>query len=301
MNLSIPGIRIHREWDDRASIYCPVHKGGQEARPAAYIYFRRGTWRCHACGQGGPLSQLLENLGMDGDKARQLASDLKEIAPRDAPRRVALPACPEYYLGAFNRRPLNLVKAGFAREVLDEMEVGFDDTRSRVIYTVRSESGILHGVVGGAILPEDHPEYPLYYGTEPKYLAYGPNQGFPFQVNPKWTLWNHNRIQGQPQERPAVVVEGFKALLWVRMAGFPKVVATYGAAYESGQVDLIHGIGSSILLFLDNDAPGRAATKRLRADLRRRMPGVGLVRYPRPVKQPDDLTLDEVRTSLDRG
>jgi len=301
LRVSIPGVRVAKVKEDRALIYCPLHKGGDEKRPAAYIYFGSGTWRCHACGRGGPLKQLFEQLGINTDESGRVIGDLRSLAPSRQFRNAEHPTCPEYYLGAFNRRPLNLVRAGFTREILDRMEVGFDSVRTRVIYTVRSTDGKLHGVVGGAVVPETHTDYRLLYGEEPKYLAYGPNQGFPFQVDPKWTLWNHRSVLAMNDSRPLVVVEGFKALMWVMMAGFEKVVALFGAAYESHQMRLIASLCWPVLLFLDNDGAGRDATRRLQADLRKRTAGVGVVRYPRDVKQPDDLTFGEVATCLDRG
>jgi 5S rRNA maturation endonuclease (ribonuclease M5) len=299
LRVNIPGIRIHKPYDDRVSIYCPIHKEGSEKRPAAYIYFGSGTWRCHACGRGGKIEELLEQLGIDSSEAGRVASDLRSLAPSKQTARIEHPACPEFYLGAFNRRPLNLINAGYTRKVLDDMEVGFDDVRKRVIYTVRSMKGVLHGVVGGAVVKEMDPGYFLYYSNEPKYLAFGPRQGFPFQVDPKWTLWNGQRVAKMTDhDRPVVVVEGFKALMWVLMAGYDKVVATFGAAYEQGQVELIGQLGCPVLLFLDNDTAGRYATRRLRMDLRKRMSGVGTVRYPRDARQPDDLTFGEVIASL---
>lgn len=299
MRLDIPGLRVAKAGNDRALIYCPIHKGGREQRPAAYIYYRSGTWRCHACGRGGPVKDLLMSLGFGDDQASRVVSDLKTAAPSESSQKREYPTCPEYYLGAFGRRPLTLVNAGFDRKVLDHMEVGFDESRTRVIYPVRSEAGKLHGVVGGAVFPESDPRYPVYYGTEPKYLAYGPRQGFPYQLNPKWTLWNYKSLADRKDfQQPLVVVEGFKALLWVLMAGIDKVVATFGTAYETKQVDLLARMGCPILLFLDNDPAGREATLRLQKDLRRRTSGIGVVTYPRPVRQPDDLTAEEVKQCL---
>jgi len=300
LKTSLPGVRIHKVTNDRIYAYCPFHKGGRETRPAMVVYLDNARWKCHACGEQGSVAELMTRLGMQDFEAKRVAKDVLGMQGTSSRQRsVEHPTCPEYHLGPFNRRPLNLIKTGFSREVIDEMEVGFDVGRSRVIYPVRSPKGQLHGVVGGAVYPEISPDYQTFYGEEPKYLAYGKPQGFPFQLDPKWTLWNYHKVWAADAPAPVVVVEGFKALLWVRMAGIRNVVALFGTAFEEGQVSLLARLGRpGYLLFLDNDKPGRAAASKLQAALREMSSGVRVVRYPRDVRQPDDLTMDEVQKCL---
>lgn len=300
MRTALPGVRIHKVTNDRIYAYCPFHKGGRETRPALVVYLDSARWRCHACGERGTVTELMARLGLQDFEAERINADVRSMHGGSTKRKpTEHPVCPEYHLGPFNRRPLNLIRDGFSRGILDEMEVGFDTGRSRVIYPVRSPKGQLHGVVGGAVFPETSPDYQTHYGSEAKYIAYGTSQGFPFQLDPKWSLWNYHRVRTIESPEPVVVVEGFKALMWVKMAGIRKVVAACGTSFEEGQVILLARLGGpQYLLFLDNDKAGRLAATKLKAALREMRPDVHTVKYPRDVRQPDNLDLDEVRKCL---
>lgn len=298
-DIFLPGVRVERQVGSRIYCYCPFHKEGQERRPALTVYLdgdRGPSWKCHACNEHGMLTDLLIRAGhltagAAADTARRMQVDAK---PKATVRHRDLPTCPEYLLGAMSgSRPTNLIHLGFSREVLDELEVGWDEPRTRVAYPVRDEVGRLLGVVGGAAFPENDPSYAAYYGTEPKYLAYGKNQGFPFQLNPKWTLWNYHHARASTVNEGLLIVEGFKALLWMRMAGWINVVATFGTSYEQDQVMLLSKLMGPYLIFLDNDEAGRRAAWHLKKDLQKRRSGVIIVGYPRAVKQPDGLALKE--------
>ncbi|NMC34654.1 MAG: hypothetical protein GYA36_19705 [Veillonellaceae bacterium] len=301
MRITIPNVRVHHPTGNKLICYCPFHKGGQERSPSMEIQLDKSRWRCFTCATGWkPLMSLLtEHGGLSREEARRKVDDLKALAVQEQVKRVDRVPCPEYLLGQYlNRRPMNLIKAGFAREILDEMEVGWDGERFRVVYPIRDVQGALLGVVGGAVLSKDDDGYVAYYGNAPKYWAYGTHEGFPYQVNPKWSLWNYYRVADSEDPSPIVVVEGFKALMWVRMAGVRNVVATCGAPVAGSQVELLAGLRGPFLVFLDNDETGKSASRMLTADLRRRTNGVRIVKYPRDVRQPDDLTINEVRQTL---
>jgi DNA primase len=244
---------------------------------------------------------MLTRLGLSQAEAMEFSRQIRRRGSVEE-RPTDHPTCPEYLMGPFGgRRPRNLIEAGFTREILDEMEVGFDTARARVIYPIRGQQRQLHGVVGGAVFPENDPNYTALYGNLPKYWAYGKNEGFPFQVNPKWTLWNYASVFESQVDQPVVIVEGFKALMWIRMAGYTNVVSTFGTAYEQAQVSLIAKLKGPYRIFFDSDKAGLAGARSLQKDLRRRRDGVSIVRYPRDVKQPDDLSIDEICSLMEKA
>ena len=305
--IPIPGVRVHNQVGNKVYCFCPFHKEGLERSPSMVVYLDSAQWKCHSCSpENKSLQGLLEALGLTPQEATTRLRELQQWKVVE-PKAAALPPCPEMLLGQhLTYRPAPLLKAGFTREVLDEMEVGFDQERYRAIYPIRNPKGVLMGVVGGALYPKGTHEYLTHYGTEEKYLAYGKRQGFPYQVNPKLTCWNLHRVVRSTVREPVVIVEGFKALMWVRMAGWTNVVALGGAGVTSrndpegpsGQVELLAGLAGPYLLFLDNDPTGVQATAIAKKKLRRRTGGVQVVRYPRRVAQPDDLTLEEIRVCL---
>jgi DNA primase len=297
--VSIPGVRVRSISGNKVYCFCPFHKSGQERSPSMLIFLDSGRWKCHACSPelGDVRDLLFRTAGYGRAEAEAKIAELRSYAVVGEPIEER-PQCPEYLLGPLiARRPLSLINKGYTREVLDEMEVGFDEARSRVAYPIRSPEGPLLGVVGGAVFVKNTPEYTSHYGDEPKYIAYGPREGFPFQVDPKWSLWNYHNLAYSRPDGCIVVVEGFKALLWVRMAGVKNVVALCGASFSQHQVELLGRLQGPYLLLLDNDPPGRAATVRLFRRLSKKG-AVAAANYPRPVRQPDDLSLTEIRKCL---
>jgi DNA primase len=93
-------------------------------------------------------------------------------------------------------------------------------------------------------------------------------------------------------ERGLILVEGFFAVLALYQAGFDTVVASMGCELSDRQVELLSAYPEVVLL-LDGDDAGRAATEAAKAKLGGRVT-VRAVRLPLGVK-PDELSVRALR------
>jgi DNA primase len=104
----------------------------------------------------------------------------------------------------------------------------------------------------------------------------------------------HSRVQTD-----IVIVEGFKACMWVYQAGFHNVVALLGHSLTDNQKTILEHVLQPVYLFLDNDPRAWDGCEDAGRKLARSMP-VRVMLYPDrirddPCAQPDSCTLDEIR------
>lgn len=280
-----PSIRVNRILEGRISIYCPFHKGGKERKASMSIYLDNGWVICFSCGYQNPLDKFLMGMGLSEDTAKKYGQLLKENrakTTRIMPRSLDIAA----WVGAFRRfYPKNLLDAGFTKETLDRFQVGYDKRYRRVTYPIYDKYGTLLAIVGGAIDQEDFPKYKLYY--EEINIPTGTSQGH------REHLWGFHLMD---ETGPYVVVEGYKACMFVYQSGIKNVCATQGTNFTAAQIKIMEESWRPIKIFFDNDEPGIVAGKKLCREL---LPVMGhlveLIEYPRKeAKQPDWLTPEEV-------
>ena len=270
---------------------CPFHKGGMERRPAFYINSSNGLAFCHRCNQGWNLLSLLKNLGC-GHRIRDTVATMLEEMPLPVKQRRHLQILPEELIGIFGEPPPDLLAHGFSQEVLLGHEVGVDPRRGWPIYPIRDHLGRLVGISGRA---PDHRKY-HFYGAEDltdfaDLASYRP-------VPKSQVLWNFHRIYPRgfhsTDVGQIIVVEGFKAAMWVEQCGYRDVVAVFGSYLSDEQATLLNRIEAEVIVFLDQDPAGQQAVGRF-VDKLGDEHTVRVVSYPRAGKlQPDDLQLDEI-------
>lgn len=276
-------VRISKVLDERISVFCPFHKGGQERNASMSIYVESGAVVCFTCGYRKGLGQFLMDLGMAPEVAKNYAEAVKSATPSERSRqpRHELIA----WLGYFRKYlPRNLVEAGFTPKTLDRFEVGYDTRYSRVTYPVRNKYGDLIAFVGGAVSKDEVPKYKLY-DTEldlPKGAIAGHRDH----------LWGFHLL---PEDKPFIVVEGYKACMWLVQHGY-HACATQGTVFSNAQVETIVNAYRPVKVMFDQDGPGQEAGQRLCEKL---MSLIGqrasLVVYPRPdARQPDWLKPEEL-------
>jgi DNA primase len=93
-----------------------------------------------------------------------------------------------------------------------------------------------------------------------------------------------------------VLVEGFFGAMAVHHAGFPCVVALMGATISQEQVALLVGRVRRVVILLDGDPAGRAATDVVCDRLHGRV--VTRIAWCPLGQQPDRLTTDELLSVL---
>lgn len=308
---------------------CPFHKGGQERNASFSVNLESGLFHCFTggCPAGsGDVEKLLRLFQLP---SAMIEAELSVVRPELERQRElrkverqnfhanrdpfqAEHILPEAVLGVFDHEPKFLIDKGFDPALLKAMEVGYDQRLRRVIYPIRDVYGNLAGVVGGATEKEQSPKYLVYKGGtiscgHRSAGHYGEwfNEQFPSYTfeNHKY-LWNWHRVSKTWMSDPGgrvYIVEGYKAALWLIQNGYPNTVALMGSYVSDMQQRLLHRLGGTAVLCLDNDGPGRRARRKVGEVLWGPLGGRILsVTYP-PVDddtQPDDYPPEQLRPLL---
>lgn len=317
----------HFSGESNMSVRCPFHKGGEETRPSFSINVSNGLWHCFTCHASGPLPKLLKQLGVLNidEELRDLKDDLEANRRELKWKRqtqwfsgdpfLAPTILPEHLLVPYAFCPLSLTEKGFDPQWLQWMDVGYDRNLKRIIYPIRDMYGNLAGVSGGATYPGQQPKYLVYQGQRRQHDTgklqpsdYGEwfDEEYPdYLFHNHHYLWNFDSMYptlffGQ-EVQTLIIVEGFKACLWLLQHGWRNSVALMGSSMSDRQCSLLNRLQSNLVLFLDDDPPGRKATDWIARRLHRLgFSGVHIARYPSADKdqQPDDLKPDELAAAL---
>ncbi len=289
---------------DNLAVYCPFHKDGKESSPSMYVYVGEATEKkhpgmafCHTCGDGWSLNRLLRKLGISRkvvDIVRQSLDYKKTRKPTGLKTKTLFeyPRIPEQVLGMFEYQPKALLEQGFTIDTLKHFEIGYDRRRRRIIFPIRNHHGDLVGLSGRTTRGES-PRYKVYRSELFEVI---PNYSF----NKSSVLWNLDKIYQKRMHvdstPPVVVCEGFKAAMWVSQCGHTDTVALLGTHLSMEQEFLLRRVANDVILFLDNDDPGRDAMFKI---ANRLGTSVRIANYNKQIgASPDDLNEDEVRAAI---
>lgn len=289
---------------DNLAAFCPFHKGGMESSPSLYVYVgdsteskHTGMAFCHTCGDGWGIGRLLKKLGVSRKVIDVVKQSIDYVKPKrpDGLRAKTLfeyPRLPEQILGVFEYLPKALVEGGFMVDTLKAFEIGYDRSRKRIIFPIRNHHGDLVGL-SGRTTRNEKPRYKVYRSELNGVI---PNYSF----NKSSILWNLDKIYHRRMHidstPPVVVCEGFKAAMWVSQCGHADTVALLGTHMSMEQEFLLSRVSNDVILFLDNDNPGRDAMRKIA----NRIGGsVRIANYQKPGASPDDLNEDEVRLAIE--
>lgn len=304
--------RVRRSGPYDIMSVCPFHRkadGSEEKTPSFALSLLKGVFFCHACHVRGNLHTFLRNLGVTRSVIDTQYRDLIDEAsknlppPPDAlnPKLYELPSIPEAVLGLLDYCPNALLSAGFTQQTLFHFEVGYDRWHLRMTFPLRDIKGQLVGISGRA---ED--------GIKPRYKVYTTEYetwGLPAAAEPdrRCVLYNVDKIYPSvyfknPTDEIVVVVEGFKACMWLWQAGIRNVVALLGTYLSWEHKWILEHLGAPVYLFLDNNYAGRDGTIKA-ADALAKSLNVHVVNYPARLEddedaQPDSCTVDEVLESI---
>lgn len=290
---------------------CPFHKGGEERHPSFYMSVSKGLFYCHACHARGTFVQFLRLMGLGRTEIDDLTKDLKfESAAerRDRIYRVGITdeefQLNEALLGVFQYCPTDLIRSGFDKRLLQKLEIGFDRERQRIVYPIRNLYGTLVGLSGRTVVGE-HPRYQVYKGEH--LLQYAPDDPLTraryerYKVQNHNHLWNLHNIYPQlffgEELRELIIVEGYKACMWLLQQGFSNVVALQGSRMTWVQERLLHRFDAHYILFLDNNKAGISGMIDTGTRLMKLGHPVSVCRYPswcEEEMQPDNFTADEL-------
>ena len=307
------------------SFRCPFHKDGKERNASFAVNLTSGWSKCWSCPAGGPLEKLLADLGasprdvastmlgVKGElvRSRKEAGFKIRTAGIGHDRFKAPVALPETLLQAYQGVPHPLISKGFSAEWLEYLQIRVDESLHRIVYPVRDLYGSLAGCVGGRLYQEQQPKYLVYQGDRTvgpgnrKVSEYGSwfNETYPhYSFDNRVYLWQFERIYPillhQPSGGYLVIVEGYKACLWLLQSGIPYVAALMGSSLTREQRDQLLRLGVPIVLALDNNPAGISGTLRFGGELHQARGNIYVARYPDEREQLDNLTAEEAVTSV---
>jgi len=242
-----------------------------------YINLRTGLFHCFVCQASGNWEKLANILGVD--------PKLVSFTPR-APQKREGVRLNDVILSLFTMEcPIALLQQGFTQSVLRKHEIGFDYYRQRIVFPIRDIQGNLIGISGRSIYPDDQPKYRFYVSEIQDILP-------DYKFYPHKHLYHGHHVR---RGKPLIIVEGFKACLWLVQHGWKNTVALMGASMTDEQALLLGSLSNDFILFLDNDDAGRRATKKIYyqlLDLGRVSVVIG------PKRQPDDYDSNELAELL---
>lgn len=291
---------------------CPFHKGGTEEHPSFYINLNTGLFYCHACKERGTFVQFLKRFNAPASIIDAIIELGKREEKPKRKRKLSSGAgehfLNESLLGVFQYCPTALVEEGFDEELLQKLDIGFDKLRMRITFPIRDLYGNLVGISGRSVTGE-YPRYQVYKSKQ--LLEHAPDDPKVMARYRAYDIKNHDYIWNLHNVYPlaffgdldtVIVVEGYKACIWMLQQGFENVVALQGSSLTHAQSQLLGRLGVTIILFLDNDQAGKEGTYTAGWWLRRAGGRVLAITYPSWCEddaQPDDLEQPDILGALD--
>ena len=290
---------------------CPFHKGGQERTPSFYINTQNGLYFCHACGEKGTFAQFLKQMGASAEKVDLVLALAREEQPKK-PRKAADLHGDHYLneslLGVFDYCPIKLVEDGFDEQLLHKLDVGFDKEYERITFPIRDLYGNLVGFSGRTVT-DAYPRYYVYKKQDLKrFCSDKPEDVANYEA---YDIKNHDHVWNMHNVFPklfygaldtVIVVEGFKACLWMLQQGFENTVALQGSRMTAKQEAILCKFDGNVFFMLDNNKAGKEGTDDAGPRLIKRGQKFWACSYPDTVEegaQPDNLNQEEIQNSLD--
>lgn len=297
-------------FDDRVMVRCPFHGGGQERTPSCAISRRKPVFFCHGCSASGHISKFLRGVEVPTDIAKRVTERVKydySDEPGAGSTKHSIFSGANPYRGKFilddeildewRLCPMGLKNAGFRERTLRYFEVGVDEGNQRVIFPLRNLYGELVGVSGRTMIKDLEPRYKIYSAKD--LARFGVSPDYSTASIKGAMLWHAHLVFpiAFRDASPIIVVEGFKAAMWVWQAGFHNVVALIGSHLTKLQAEILARTASEILLFLDNNDAGRKGTHAA-GKLLVKKNIVKVVEYPDLRQQPDSLSVNDINTAV---
>lgn len=173
---------------------------------------------------------------------------------------------------------------GFSKEVLNKFEIGggYVDKYGfqRDVIPIRDKDGVLVAYSYRDITGNADEDY-KYILTE--------------NFNKDGVLYNLNNAKNYMNGyRTLIVVEGFKSVWKLYMAGYKNVVACMGSHITSGQQNLLYSIAFTVVLLLDGDKAGVNGTASAVNDMNGKISLIPLFLEDNG-KDPADYSVDELK------
>jgi len=282
---------------------CPFHDDHSASFAMSVV---TGVYFCYACHAKGNLFTFLREIGVPrsviDQKYKTLLQAVREASP--APKDGTRPGIfrsdpiPDSFLGLFDYTHPSLLDSGFEEGTLHRFEVGWDRWHGRITYPIRDIQGNLVAISGRTVHEGVSPRYKIY---DREYQAWN----LPARIgwDRRMVLYNAHQVipplvTYDPTHTSIILVEGYKAAMWVWQTGLMNVVALMGSYLSWEQAWQFQWLSGTVYVFLDNDHAGRGGTIEAGNALLSTS-SVKVIEYPERLledddAQPDSLTQDEV-------
>lgn len=271
---------------DNVQLQCPFHD--DKGRGHLYININTGLWCCFSasCGEKGNLERFLIKTKKSGYIKNV---DVSYVSNKRVLENTSNTCLDESVLASFsNKIPTNLLDSGFSPKILINKGIKFDEKNYRTIFPIRDKFGVLVGVSGRAVFDES-PKYKFYRS---EFREVYPE----YEFKKSHYLYNYDevykRIASTNTKAPIIIVEGFKACIWMIQHGYINTVAIMGTSLSLIQEKLVTELFNRFIIFLDNDEGG---TRNVYS-IGERLSEHGVVWVMKgDRKQPDEYTSEELK------
>jgi DNA primase len=297
--LSHYDVRLRRVGADQFRGKCPLPAhSSTKSNDSFSVSFTRNVWSCQSASciaarsgrVGGTVFDFVAE--MERCSIREAALHLQHsLAESESPR--AASRYEEPVPSTLENRPLSFIlrnvdhqhpyvrSRGLSEHTARYFGVGYYDgngfLRGRVVIPIHNEHGELVAYSGRAI-DQTEPKYRLPAGFRKSHL-----------------LFNlHRAIRNG--DRTLILVEGYFDTFKVHQAGHHNVAALMGSNLSNRQADLIGTYFDQVILMLDADQAGKAATTAATTALSSNLP-VQIVELA-SATQPDQLASEEINQLL---
>jgi len=292
----VQGLRRHR---DQLQGCCPIHDGKRD--DSFRVHLTKDVFHCFACQAHGNVLDFVSAMekcsireaalrlqqwfgvavsaGSPGLRLYPATADLQK---RELVRKEEAGNAPlRFALTGLDRNHPYLAQRGIDPATTSEFGVGLYPgpglMRGRIVIPIRNVRGQLVAYAGRA--PDGQP---------PKYKL-------PAGFRKSLELFNLPRAMATGGQT-VILVEGYFDCIRVHQAGFPWVVGLMGSSLSAAQESALLRHFDRIVLMMDGDAAGRAASEAIAARLSGRRQ-VQLVPVP-DGSQPDQLSCSDIQRLL---
>lgn len=281
---------IDSDWRKSTSgnifVRCPS-PNHHDTKPSCHLSLDKKVFNCFSCGAKGGLAKALR-WKRAPDSVIKIVTELPD-SPFIGKQAVLSSLVDEVVLSAYSNKPQKWIDLGFEESVLRDHEIGYDKINNRVTIPIRDVDGGLVAIAGRN--ETGIHKYTIYKSElgefEPK----------PYSPKVHNHLWRADKLDLSLTD-PIVVVEGYKACLWLVQCGYAPTVALLGAKISREQVEILSVLNRPVILMLDNNEAGWKGQKDAEIKLYRRGLNVKVATYVACVEQPDDLNPNDTLVSI---
>jgi DNA primase len=292
----VQGLRRHR---DQLQGCCPIHDGKRD--DSFRVHLTKNVFHCFACQARGNVLDFV--AAMEKCSIREAALRLQQCfgvaTPVGSPEARLYTAAADIQNRELVRKeeggnaPLRFALTGLDRNHPYLAQRGIDPATAREFGVgLYPGPGLMRGRI---VIPirNVHGQLVAYAGRAPD--GQSPKYKLPAGFRKALELFNLPRALATGGQT-VILVEGYFDCIRVHQAGFPWVVALMGSSLSASQESALLRHFDRMVLMLDGDAAGRAASETIAARLSGRCQ-VQLVPVP-DGSQPDQLSCSAIRRLL---